>query len=159
MDAGGPLWAGAGWEFTGSFEDRDFRTPLSTTVPAIAQSRVQLIETITVDAYDSVEQLSGFLQVFQDEIATPAAATVLGMAVEVTGFDRKGTSGAAWLPCVDTTSLWAPSRWPTSTSNRTRSPIGPTRPIRHPGEGRVSRLTKPSGAVSIWAVGGGQVWL
>jgi len=34
--------------------------------------------------------MSGFLQVFQDEVAVPVAATVLGVAVEVTGFDLEG---------------------------------------------------------------------
>jgi hypothetical protein len=56
----------------------------------MAQTLAQLIDEITVDAYDTTEQLSGFLQVLQDEIGTPAAATVLGMDVEVTGFDPEG---------------------------------------------------------------------
>ena len=56
----------------------------------MAQSLAQLIDEITVDAHDTDEQLSGFLQVFQDEIVTPASATVLGMAVEVIGFDLEG---------------------------------------------------------------------
>ncbi len=61
-----------------------------STVPAMAQSLAQLIDEITVDAYDTDEQMSGFLQVLQDEVAVPVAATVLGMAVEVTGFDQEG---------------------------------------------------------------------
>lgn len=56
----------------------------------MAQSLEQLIDEITVDAYDTDEQLSGFLQVLQDEIAVPAPASVLGIAVEVTGFDLEG---------------------------------------------------------------------
>lgn len=56
----------------------------------MAQSLARLIDEITVDAHDTDEQLSGFLQVFQDEIATPTAAIVLGMAVEVVGFDLEG---------------------------------------------------------------------
>ncbi len=56
----------------------------------MAQSLAQLIEEITVDAYDTEEQMSGFLQVFQDEVAVPIAATVLDLAVEVTGFDLEG---------------------------------------------------------------------
>jgi hypothetical protein len=56
----------------------------------MAQSLAQLIDEITVDAHDTDEQLSGFLQVFQDETDTPASATVLGMAVEVTGYDLEG---------------------------------------------------------------------
>ncbi len=56
----------------------------------MAQSLEQLIDEITVDAYDTDEQISGFLQVFQDEVTVPAGATVLGVAVEVTGFDLEG---------------------------------------------------------------------
>ncbi len=56
----------------------------------MAQSLAQLIEEITVDAYDTDEQMSGFLQVFQDEVAVPVVATVLDLAVEVTGFDLEG---------------------------------------------------------------------
>ena len=56
----------------------------------MVQSLARLIEEITVDAYDTDEQMSGFLQVFQDEAAVAVAATVLGVAVEVTGFDLEG---------------------------------------------------------------------
>ena len=54
------------------------------------QPLAQLIDAITVDAYDTGEQLSGFLQVFQDEVTAPVSATVLGMAVQGTGFDLEG---------------------------------------------------------------------
>jgi hypothetical protein len=50
----------------------------------------QLIDEITLDAYDVYEQLSGFLQVFSDEVTVPALATVLDFPVEVTGFDFEG---------------------------------------------------------------------
>jgi hypothetical protein len=56
----------------------------------VPQSLTQLIDEITVDAYDTDEQLSGFLQVFQDEVTAPVSATVLGMTVEVTRFDLEG---------------------------------------------------------------------
>jgi hypothetical protein len=56
----------------------------------VPQSLAKLIDEITVDAYDTDEQLSGFLQVFQDEVTVPASATVLGMAIEVAGFDMEG---------------------------------------------------------------------
>jgi hypothetical protein len=56
----------------------------------VPRSLAQLIDEITVDAYDTCEQLSGFLQVFDDEVAVPVSATVLGIAVEVTGFDLEG---------------------------------------------------------------------
>ncbi len=39
--------------------------------PTMVQSLARLIEEITVDAYDTDEQMSGFLQVFQDEVALP----------------------------------------------------------------------------------------
>lgn len=56
----------------------------------MAQSLAQLIEEITVDAHDTDEQLTGFLQVFQDEVAVPVPAAVLDIAVEITGFDMEG---------------------------------------------------------------------
>ncbi len=49
-----------------------------------------LIDEITVDAQDVDEQLMGFLQVFLDEVAVPAPATLLDIVVEVTGFDSEG---------------------------------------------------------------------
>jgi hypothetical protein len=45
----------------------------------MAESLEQLIDAITVDAYNTDEQMSGFLQALQDEVAVPVAATVLGM--------------------------------------------------------------------------------
>ena len=56
----------------------------------LQQSLAHLIDEITVDAYDTGEQLVGFLTVFQDEVATPVPALVLDTAVEVTGFDLEG---------------------------------------------------------------------
>jgi hypothetical protein len=49
-----------------------------------------LIDEITVDAHDVDEQLMGFLQVFMDEVPLPAPATLLGVVIEVTGFDSEG---------------------------------------------------------------------
>ena len=49
-----------------------------------------LIDEIVVDAHDIGEQLTGFLQVFLDEVMLPAPATMLGVAIEVTGFDSEG---------------------------------------------------------------------
>ncbi|MGH9292284.1 MAG: hypothetical protein ACRDZ6_05845 [Acidimicrobiales bacterium] len=63
----------------------------------MAQYLAQLIDEITVDAYNTDEQMSGFLQVFQDEVAVPVAATVLGVAVEVTGFDVEGDERRALI--------------------------------------------------------------
>lgn len=45
----------------------------------MAPSLPQLIDDITVDAHNTDEQLSGFLQMFQDEVT-----------VEVIGFDQEG---------------------------------------------------------------------
>jgi hypothetical protein len=56
----------------------------------MAQTLAQLIDEITVDAYDTDEQLSEYLQVFEDEGTTPISATVIGVAVEVVGFDLEG---------------------------------------------------------------------
>jgi hypothetical protein len=65
----------------------------------MVQSLTQLIEEITVDANDTDEQMSGFLQVFQDEVAIPVAATVLGVAIEVTGFDLEGDERRGLVAC------------------------------------------------------------
>ncbi len=64
--------------------------PLPCTVLDVAQSLGQLIDEITVDAHDVDEQLSGFPQVFQDEVAVPVPAVVLDTTLEVTGFDLEG---------------------------------------------------------------------
>ena len=49
-----------------------------------------LIDEIVVDAHDVDDQLMGFLQVFLDEVKLPAPATLLGIAIDVTGFDSEG---------------------------------------------------------------------
>jgi hypothetical protein len=56
----------------------------------MAQDLEQLIDEITVDAYGLDEQLTGFLQVFVDEVTIPAPGTVLDFPVEITGFDFEG---------------------------------------------------------------------
>jgi hypothetical protein len=50
----------------------------------------QLIDEITLDAYDLYDQLSGFLQVFSDEVCVPTPGTMLEFPVEVIGFDFEG---------------------------------------------------------------------
>lgn len=55
----------------------------------MAHSLAQLIDETTVDSYDTDEQLSAFLPVFQGELTVPVDATVLGMAAEVTDFDDR----------------------------------------------------------------------
>lgn len=47
----------------------------------------RLVEAITVDCYDDEEQMTAFHAVFSDEVEFPAPAAVLGIAVEVLGFD------------------------------------------------------------------------
>jgi hypothetical protein len=59
----------------------------------MAQDLEPLIEEITVDAYDLYEQLSGFLQIFVDEVTIPVPGAVLGFPVEVTGFDFERDEG------------------------------------------------------------------
>jgi hypothetical protein len=56
----------------------------------MAQSLAELVDEITLDAGDIYEQLSGFLQVFSDEVTVPALGTVLHFPVEVTGFGFEG---------------------------------------------------------------------
>jgi RNase P/RNase MRP subunit POP5 len=46
-----------------------------------------LVADITVDAYGDDEAQTAFLEVFTGEVTVPGAATVLGVAVEVVGFD------------------------------------------------------------------------
>jgi hypothetical protein len=56
----------------------------------MTQSLGELIDEITIDAHDVDEQLSGFLQTLQDEVAVPVPAFVLGIVVDVVGFDLEG---------------------------------------------------------------------
>lgn len=53
---------------TGSSASSD-RVVLRRSLSAASKPLAQLIDEITVDAYDTDEQLSAFLQVFQDEVA------------------------------------------------------------------------------------------
>ena len=47
----------------------------------------ELVAAITVDAYGDDEAQSAFLEVFNQEVRSPTAATVLGIAVELIVFD------------------------------------------------------------------------
>ncbi|MFN2537305.1 MAG: hypothetical protein ABR549_04025 [Mycobacteriales bacterium] len=51
------------------------------------QSLEELTSGIVVDAYVIDEQLSSFCQVFVDEVELPHTAMVLGVAIDVLGFD------------------------------------------------------------------------
>jgi hypothetical protein len=47
----------------------------------------RLSELITVDCYNDEERVSAFLQVFQDEVALPVDAALVGSTVQVIDFD------------------------------------------------------------------------
>lgn len=49
----------------------------------------RLVEAITVDCYDEEEQMAAFHSVFSDEVALPTPTALLGIAVEVLGFDLR----------------------------------------------------------------------
>lgn len=51
----------------------------------------ELIEEAVVDSYTEDEQHGGFLVMFQDHVACPFKALVVGEEVEVRGFDWNGT--------------------------------------------------------------------
>jgi hypothetical protein len=58
-----------------------------------------LIAVITVDAYDDHERRTAFLEVFNQEARLPAAATVLGMPVDVVGLDYRDDRQGTMAPC------------------------------------------------------------
>lgn len=47
----------------------------------------RLVEVITVDCYNLAEQVTAFYEVFGEEIALPATASVVGNTIDVVGFD------------------------------------------------------------------------
>lgn len=47
----------------------------------------QLVAAITVDAYGDDEPQIAFVEVFNQEVRLPVAATLLGVSVDVVGFD------------------------------------------------------------------------
>jgi hypothetical protein len=49
-----------------------------------------LIATITVDCYNQDEVMTAFLTVFEEEVAAPIGAAVLGDVVELVGYDVRG---------------------------------------------------------------------
>jgi hypothetical protein len=55
-----------------------------------AQSLNELVESITVDAYGTDEQSTAFLTVFEEEVDLPCPAQILGIDIEVLGFDLQG---------------------------------------------------------------------
>ena len=53
-----------------------------------------LIEQIIVDAYGEDEQVWAFRQAFEDDVAVPCDAFVVGTPISVVKFDYDGKSGA-----------------------------------------------------------------
>jgi len=95
-------------------------------VPEMEHTLARLIDEITVDAYDTTEQLSAFLQVLRRD-RHPASAVVLGMDVEVTASTLEGDERRGCRP-LPYRGPRARSRSPTSTSSRTQLPDGSTPP-------------------------------
>jgi hypothetical protein len=57
-------------------------------VPAL--ELIELVESITVDAYGTFEQLSPFLMVFDEEVSLPCTGKILDVDLEIMGFDLEG---------------------------------------------------------------------
>jgi hypothetical protein len=55
--------------------------------PEIFADLDDLVADITVDAYGDDEPQVAFLEVFNNEVQTPTVATVLGVPIDVVGFD------------------------------------------------------------------------
>jgi hypothetical protein len=109
---------------------------LRCTVLAMPQDLEQLIDEITLDAYDLYEQLSGFLQVFVDEVTILALGTVVDFPVEVTGFDFEGDERRGLVAKYrHDGGMRAPSHWSTCATSRNRWLGGSTPPT---GPGSVS---------------------
>jgi hypothetical protein len=70
----------------------------------------QPIAAITLDAYGDDEPQTAFVEVLNQEVRLPAAATVLGMPVNVVGFDYQmsawASSPGAAAKAPDRTSQW-----------------------------------------------------
>ncbi|MFQ5897393.1 MAG: calcium-binding protein [Candidatus Methylomirabilia bacterium] len=59
----------------------------------------KLIEEAVVDCYTADEQHQGFLVMFEDHVACPFRALVVGEEVEVRGFDWDGTPQGIMAIC------------------------------------------------------------
>ena len=66
------------------------RRYLRSLVAVPCQSLRELVDSIVVDAYGTDEQLTALLTVFDDEVALPYGAQILGVDVEVLEFDLEG---------------------------------------------------------------------
>jgi hypothetical protein len=77
--------------------------------PIAVADHDQLIAVITVDAYGEDEPHTAFLEVFNQEVRLLAAATVLGVPVDVVGLITATTAWASWLG-VGVMGHWT-SRW------------------------------------------------
>ncbi len=58
-----------------------------------------LVAEIVVDAYGDDEQHVAFHELFSSEVATPVVATVLGLTVEVIGFDYHDARHGVMATC------------------------------------------------------------
>jgi hypothetical protein len=58
-----------------------------------------LISEVTVDCYDADEQSSAFAEAFNDQIDSPASATLVGVPVEVVAADVRATSSEVTAHC------------------------------------------------------------
>ena len=63
-------------------------SPTSPEGPMTSHDEVdRLLEVITVDGYNTAEQVTGFYEVFTQEVPLPITATVVGAPVRVVGID------------------------------------------------------------------------
>lgn len=74
-------------------------SPRSTTkaresgVPTrLSKTQIEaMIEEATIDAYDDLEQATGWFTMFEQHVPLPFETTVLGIAVTVTSIDLRGS--------------------------------------------------------------------
>lgn len=59
-------------------------------MPPAGRDLDELIEAITVDCYGDDEEMGAFLQAFEEELAFPVEAAVVGVGVEVVGVEHGG---------------------------------------------------------------------
>lgn len=63
----------------------------------------RLIEAVTVDCYNDSEQATAFYTVFTEEVRFPAAASLLGSAVQVREIDVGGDGQSLLARCASGT--------------------------------------------------------
>jgi hypothetical protein len=65
----------------------------------------ELIGAITVDCYHDDEAVTAFLTVFEEEVAVPAPAMVMGMPVEALAYDCQGDPPGLTARCRSGTAV------------------------------------------------------